>query len=219
LFGSDPLDSGETLTIHLGATADFCVRDSDRWDWDGDGYIQALLQAGLSRPPSTYDINFSKYFRTTAWILFGSDPLDSGETLTIHLGATAVNATTNEYNIPARGEAYDAIGGGPSSITSVTVTGKTNGRRGNFMLIINLPFDVAAAMDKIIDGTADGRNGRFRCVYATNSPIKPWDTSTQTIVNATAVTDISTVPTVCGGTFFWGDKNKGYVTALYELQP
>ena len=198
----------------LGTNTDLCIRDSGRWNnGTNSGFIKALYQAGLQVPPVTYEINFSKYVRTTAWILFGSDPLEDGENLTVYLNATAVNATTIEPGIPAHGAPYDMLDG--RTVSSQSKNGR--GRRGNFMLIVNLPYDVAAAIDKIIDGTADGRNGNFRCVKASSSAMAPWQNDGSVV--DTRITDIGNVTNICGGAFYWGDPTNKYVTALYELEP
>jgi len=193
-------------------SGDLCIRDQYRWKDEKAGYLKALAQAGLTVPKPTYDVNFSKYTRSTVWILFGSDPLQANDNLTIYLTATEVNATN--------GAAIDSIGGATGNSynpnNSITKTG--HGQRGNFMLIVNLPYDVAAAMDKIIDGVADGRNGNFRCVGTHGkSPYTLWADSGNTTGHK--ITDISNRTDVCGGTFHWGNSTNVYVTALYELQP
>jgi|GEM_PF-5269124 prepilin-type N-terminal cleavage/methylation domain-containing protein len=178
-----------------------------------NGWIaNQLIMAGIDFPepvrgyPNVYDVSASKLGKTVVIITFGSDPLASGENLNIGKYGTSNNGTSpvNDGTVAS------------TSATSENHSGHDN-QRGNFMLIINLPYDVAVQIDKIIDGKANGKDGKFICVGAYPNSVLLSDTENfNNVIDANFKGLGDTVD--CGGPSNWGDGNtKKYVTALYKL--
>jgi hypothetical protein len=98
--------------------------------------------------------------------------------------------------------------------------GKGN-TKGNFMLIANLPYDVAAQIDKFIDGEANGKEGKLVCVKVYTKPVDLERYTWDYLITRKEVLDLSDTAD-CGGPFGWGgyvdgDNKYYYVTALYKL--
>jgi prepilin-type N-terminal cleavage/methylation domain-containing protein len=111
---------------------------------------------------------------------------------------------------------------------TVNHTGVGDGK-GNFLLLINLPYDIAVAIDKIVDGNADGLRGRMICVNEYDAPI-PYDSISK--ISDDNLQDSATlkrvisdkyrdldddVTDICTGIFHWNNDKKKYVTALIKL--
>jgi hypothetical protein len=110
---------------------------------DSNGWIGNLLVAsGMEIPeinrgyPNIYDLSASDVGKTTVIVTFGSDPVAENENLTASWFATGVDSSGNPVN---EGSVVD------NSTSDVTLQGFGN-EKGNFMLIINLPYDIAAQM-------------------------------------------------------------------------
>ena len=205
-----------------GTNNDIVFRDPRRFKMmntravsNSNGWLaNQLIAAGIEIPspvrgyPNIYDLSASELGKTTIIVTFGSDAIANGESLTISKFATSNNGTsgTNDGNIIT------------TSATDENHTGQDDAK-GNFMLIINLPFDIAVQIDKIIDGKADGQNGNFVCVKAYQNPLTLTNTGVGTFSNVIDTNYTGLNDSVdCGGPFHWGNGNTGkYVTALYKL--
>jgi hypothetical protein len=187
---------------------------SDSNNWIGN----LLVGAGIEIPeinrgyPNIYDLSASEVGKVTVIITFGSDSVAENANLTIAKRATGVDSNGNPVN---EGNVF-------SDPNDVTLSGKGN-EKGNFMLIINLPYDVAAQIDKFIDGKADGQSGNFICVKTKTTPFSgpEDDFNIVYVINVNKIKDLSDTYD-CGGPFGWGgyvdgDNKYYYVTALYKL--
>ncbi len=191
----------------------FKVQDLNQVSNNNGWIANQLIAAGIEMPkpvrgyPNIYDLSASELGKTTVIITFGSDPTSTAG-ITVQKYATSVNATGGAANDG------HVVTDSPTSVN----LGHNDDQRGNVMLIVNLPFDIAPQIDKIIDGEADGKKGNFVCVGSYQSP-KDINTST----DWNEVTDILTVTgignyTNCYGPFNWGDgSTHKYVTAMYKL--
>jgi len=117
------------------------------------------------------------------YLTFGSDPLSKGQQLNISVSGT--------YKVK---------------------TGNENGK-GNYMIMFNVPYDVATQIDRIVDGSADGSKGTVICAGAYETPLTNFKNINGTWLN---ITDLDSYGN-CSGTFTWGDKNKPFVTLIYKL--
>ncbi len=193
---------------------DLGYRNMDRFTQNG-WITQAISAAGIEVPEGVrryingYDFSGSRLGRVTMYITFGSDPVVSNNP---------------GFNIWLTGTGVDADGHAVNEGSTIPNTNNVNNFQGtsatgNFMLIINVPYDVAAQIDKIIDGVADGQHGNVICVGHYNTP--------RTIANinsGTSVIDTANIQGIdntadCGGPFHWGNStNNKYVTMLYKLE-
>jgi hypothetical protein len=186
---------------------------SDKNCWIGN----LLVATGMEIPeivrgyPNIYDLSASDVGKTTVIISFGSDAVSKDANMTISLYATDVDSEGNPEN---EGKCVD------NTPKDISRDGYDN-EKGNFMLIFNLPYDIAAQIDKFIDGEANGKEGNFICAdfYTTPHDIEEdWTTNT---IDSTQVKGLSYAAD-CGGPFGWGgyvdgDNKYYYVTALYKL--
>jgi len=211
-IGGDMADSNYDIVIRDPRRLRMIYPNEVRTD---NGWMaNQIIAAGLKTPeivrgyPNIYDLSASELGKTTVIITFGSDPATEDQ-LVISKYATSVsgNSAKNDGNVVT------------SSASDLTLNGQGSSR-GNLMFIINLPFDVAAQIDKIIDGVADGKKGRFVCVGTYKTPwdidkASSWNSITNILSNT--VTDIDKTAD-CGGPFGWGNGygNK-YVTAMYRI--
>jgi prepilin-type N-terminal cleavage/methylation domain-containing protein len=175
-----------------------------------------LVATGMEIPeivrgyPNIYDLSASDVGKTTVIISFGSDAISKNANMTIYRGATGVDSDGNPVN---DGDCFTAF-------NEVEREGYDN-EKGNFMVIFNLPYDIAAQIDKFIDGEANGKEGNFICAdfYTTPHDIEEdWTTNT---IDSTQVKGLSYAAD-CGGPFGWGgyvdgDNKYYYVTAIYKL--
>jgi len=217
--GADIEDGGNT-DIVLRDARRFKILDPTSVNYDSNGWIGNLLvAAGMDIPeinrgyPNLYDLSASEVGKVSIIVTFGSDPVAKDANLTISKYATSASADGTTANNDGKIVA--------SSPTDVTLVGKDN-EKGNAMFIVNLPFDIAAQIDKIIDGEADGKKGNFVCAKVYVNPLKiDSDWTLSDVIDTTNVQDLSDV-TDCGGPFGWGgfvdngDKYY-YVTAMYKL--
>ena len=161
-----------------------------------DEILKRAKDVGLELPNTglnkeyKYRVTFTDADYSTVWITFGSDPVQKDEKLRICLNDTC-NVTDNLVNLTGKGNA-----------------------RGNFMLMVNVPYDVAAQIDRIIDGRADGTDGNVVCVAYYSKPVNV-GTINKTTINA-SVNDINEHVN-CPGSLHWGNKENPYVTLMYKL--
>jgi hypothetical protein len=90
----------------------------------------------------------------------------------------------------------------------------TGDGNGNFMVIFNVPYDVAIQIDRIVDGQANGKNGVVICGGAYNTALSSVSNVNGTYLNTT---DLNSHADNCGNILGWGDKNKPFVTVIYKL--
>jgi hypothetical protein len=188
---------------------------------DANGWIGNLLvAAGMELPeinrgyPNIYDLSASEIGKTTVIVTFGSDPVSEDANMVVSKNSTGLDDSGNPVN---EGKVFTS---GPSD---VTLKGYDN-EKGNFMLIANLPYDIAAHIDKIIDGEADGKAGNFICAKVYTDPLDidvadDWDIGD--VLDTNNIKGLS-YTTNCGGPFGWGgyvdgDNKYYYVTAIYKL--
>jgi len=163
----------------------------------GDTIENRAKEAGLELPNTgrdktyVYKVSFTDVSPVDVWITFGSDPV-----------------RYNEYlNICIEDKCDDFL--------PIGWYGKGD-NRGNFMLIVNVPYDVAAQIDRIIDGYADGKKGDIICVGSYKDPIDPNKFKDINIIDVNNVKDYGNSAN-CGGSFNLGNKTKPYVTLMYKL--
>jgi len=184
---------------------------------DNNGWIgNQLIGAGIDFPeptkgyPNVYDLSASEIGKTTVIITFGADAVAENESATFSCFATGLRSDGKPQNEDK------VVGTNPQDCS---FTGHDNAK-GNFMLILNLPYDVAAQIDKFIDGEADGTKGNFVCVKRYTQPVDisdiPWSDAIDVNVDGLGTSYN------CGGSFGWGGFSKDdgkyyYVTALYKL--
>jgi len=185
----------------------------DHIDSSNGWIVNNLIAAGIELPKAIrqyvniYDLSATKLGKTTVILLLGSDPVSKGESLTV--------CATNNGN-------FTGSCSGSNQIINFS-SGKGNGR-GNFIMLVNLPFDVAPQIDKIIDGEVDAQRGRFICAGAYSSPkpvkddfIGSNEFYSNNFGKLIKLTDIASGIN-CGGPFGWGnDTDTKYVTAIYKL--
>jgi len=208
--------------IAKGTTSDIVLRDPRRFkvlnpsqvDTANNGFIaNQIIGAGIEVPeivrgyPNIYDLSASELGKVTVIITFGSDPATEDN---LDIAQYGTSVASNRSNANNDGNVVN------SSVQDVTLDGQANGR-GNAMFIINLPYDVAAQLDKIIDGIADGQKGKLVCVGSYGKPLDIDASHKWGDFLNSSVTDIN-VSVNCGGPFKWGDgaSNK-YVTAIYKV--
>lgn len=168
--------------------ADFVVRK-------GDTIENRAKEVGLELPntgrakPYVYKVSFTDVSPVDVWITFGSDPVRKEEKLDI----CKEDKCEGKYVVNLKGN---------------------GGNRGNFMLIVNVPYDVAAQIDRIIDGYADGKKGDIICVGNYEDPKDP--NEFKDIIDVNNVTDYGNF-TDCGGSLNLGNKDNPYVTLMYKL--
>jgi len=157
--------------------------------------VKRAKDVGLELPKGNindeyrYRVTFTDADYSTVWVLFGSDPVRNGESLSVCKNDNCTNIAS--------------------------VSGKGDGR-GNFMILVNVPYDVAAQIDRIIDGRADGENGNVVCVNAYSSAKTLSDSS----ISVDEVFGTKSIEGTysCGGSLGWGDPSTNkYVTLMYKL--
>jgi len=192
-----PLYTNDTQTNKLVKFSDFVGADKYLNNKDfvfrnPDTIEQRAKDVGLELPDTgldktyKYRITFTDAPYSTVWITFGSDPVRTNEKLRVCLEDNCTN--------------------------TATITGSGD-NRGNFMIMVNVPYDVAAQIDRIIDGRADGSEGNVVCIANYNEPVNA-GTINETIIN---ITDYAQSSNQCLGTLKWGKKEKPYVTLMYKL--
>ena len=187
-------ENNENITIKDFVGADEIINEVDFVVRKGDTIENRAKEAGLELPSTgtsksyVYKVSFTDAAPVDVWITFGSDPLRSGENRLICKG----DDCQNTENITGKGD-----------------------NRGNFMLMVNVPYDVAAQIDRIVDGYADGSKGSIICVGSYKNPKKPNEFND--VIDINKVKDYGNV-TNCGGTLNLGNKDdKPYVTLMYKL--
>jgi hypothetical protein len=207
---------GDIISV---SDTDLIIRDPKRFKTADDKstspnngyYSNAIIAAGLTLPKpvrgysNIFDITATEVGRASVIVTFGTDPAANSESLTFYQYANTIEtsgAANNTGNVIT------------NSATKTTLTGHGDGK-GNFMLIINLPYDVAPQIDKIVDEKTDPSDGTLVCIdsYSTEKKIG----FTTLPFSASNIKDISNA-TDCGGPLGWGNSTNKYVTALYKLE-
>ena len=174
--------------------ANYTLNGTDFVFRDGDTIEQRAKDVGLELPNTgldksyKYRVTFTDAPYSTVWITFGSDPVRDADNLRVCKGDNCNN--------------WAWVNG-------------TGDNRGNFMIMVNVPYDVAAQIDRIIDGRADGKSGNVICVANYENTVNP-NTINSTVVDNSTVTDLGETVN-CKGSLHWGNKDKPYVTLMYKL--
>jgi len=223
--GVDIYDDNSSTDWIIRNPQRFKVIDLSQVSTKNGYYANTLIAAGLELPPpkrnypNIYDLTATEAKRVEVFLTFGSDPVMKSENMTAYRWATdVINGTAKNTGtvVTDNATSVDIAGG----------SGKTAGR-GNFMLLINVPFDVAAQIDRIVDGHADGRKGKVMCLKSYANPIplekltgKSGDKGISDIIDTTNIKGLPTVDViagVCGGPFDWGNTTNAYTTMMYRL--
>ena len=187
---------GPLYTKEYGQIKNFVGADYTKNDFvfrDGKTIVKRAKEVGLELPTTTaptayaYIISFTKAPKTTMYITFGADVVQKNETINVCLNDDCSNTTKVK-----------------------TITGQGDGK-GNFMIMYNVPYDVAIQLDRIIDGNADGLNGNLICVNNYNTPLNENEFD-----KAVNVKDLSESYN-CFGALHLGSPDKPYVTLIYKL--
>jgi prepilin-type N-terminal cleavage/methylation domain-containing protein len=193
----------------LSTDSDLVLRDLEKFKKD-TGYIATTLDATGLTPPGAvqgyynrYELTASKLGRTKVIITFGSDPSGKKE-ITVYQNATDVNST---------GAAVDENGDEASTTNNIGGQGTS---KGNFMLLINLPYDIAPQIDKLIDGTTDAKSGKLICVQSYDSEVTSINQLSDVITSS--YNDLGADAPDCGGPLGWGNSTQPYASALYKLE-
>jgi len=184
-----PLETNEgNYTEFVGAN--YTVNNTDFVLRDPSYITKQADDVGIDRPQSTeYFISFSNIKAAKALLTFASDPVSESEKITV--------------------KKYQS-----GTSTNVNITGNGNGK-GNFMVIFNVPYDVAIQIDRIVDGKADGSKGAVICGGAYNSTLDAISNVNETYLNST---DLENQADECnGGVLGWGKEDKPFVTLIYKL--
>ena len=211
--GSDISDGSNTDIVFRNPTK-FKTINQKQVNSNNGYYANAIIAAGLSLPTpvrqysNLFEISATEVGRTGVIITFGTDPAAESANIDIYNKAIEVNST---------GYALDDDGAEIPEDNKDTITGKGNGK-GNFMLIINLPYDVAPQIDKLIDEKTDAATGNLICVHAYDEELRIDNISAVSNVVNSTYTDLGGDAPDCGGPLGWGDGTKKYVTALYKLE-
>lgn len=198
-----PLYTNDTQTNKVVKLSDFVGADKVLKNNAGDVLTDFVLRdpktivtrvrdVGIELPntgldaPYKYRITFTDAPYSTVWITFGSDPVRKDEKLRVCLEDNCTNIAT----VKGSGD-----------------------NRGNFMIMVNVPYDVAAQIDRIIDGRADGSEGNVVCIANYD---KEKDGISTDIIDYEKVKDYAQ-NAGCEGTLKWGTSNKPYVTLMYRF--
>ena len=99
--------------------------------------------------------------------------------------------------------------------SSYILTGVSS-KNAPFLVFINLPYDVAIAVDREIDGQSNGKKGYFLCLNSYSSLLDIESSKVDDIIKIKGLEDYSSFN--CGGTLFWGNESNPYVTAAYLIK-
>jgi len=218
--------SNSTYDSYVGAdltdtNTDLVIRDPRRFKTfdntainNNNGYYaNTIIAAGLTLPnpvrgySNMFDITATEVGRASVIVTFGSDPVANGKKLYFYKYAT---------NVAVNGTAENKGGVVEDNVSNTSIDGHGDGR-GNFMLLINLPYDVAPQIDKIIDEKTDATKGNFICVNSYTEEQSIDNISLGNIIDTTHIQDLSSL-TDCGGPLGWGNSTNRYVTGLYKLE-
>jgi len=168
---------------------DFVFRNPDTIEKRAKEIGLELPETGLDKSYK-YRVTFTDAPYSTVWVIFGSDPLRKDEQVDICLDEDCKKKERKE--------------------------GKGNGR-GNFMIMVNVPYDVAAQLDRIIDGKADGRSGNVICIanYTENKDLTNFNQITSDTYIKIEDYDNTTK---CNGALGWGNESAPHVTLMYKLE-
>ena len=182
---SDFIGADEVLLSAGNVVTDFVLRDPKTIEIRARDVGIELPNTGLDAPYK-YRVTFTDAPYSTVWITFGSDPVRKDEELRVCLEDNCTN--------------------------TATVKGSGD-NRGNFMIMVNVPYDVAAQIDRIIDGRADGSEGNVVCIANYD---KEKDGISADIIDYGKVKDYAQ-NAGCAGTLKWGTSDKPYVTLMYRF--
>ncbi len=187
-----PLVTNNTGTIPAFVGADALVNNTDFVLRRPATIENQINTVGLEVPTKDYIITFTNAPASTVWVTFGSDPVIKNDNLEVCLEDNCTSKNIKELN------------------------GKGDGK-GNFMILVNVPYDVAAQIDRIIDGIANGKDGDVVCVSNYKDPINEGKIEDANIFNTTVFKDFDNKTSPCFGALHWGDKDHPYVTLMYKL--
>jgi len=211
--GADIVDTSTDLVIRDPRR--FKTFDNTAINNNNGYYANTIIAAGLTLPnpvrgySNMFDITATEVGRASVIVTFGSDPVAKDKSLSFYQFATDVNST---------GEVVNNGNVVTDSVTEVPISkGKGNGR-GNFMLLINLPYDAAPQIDKIIDEKTDATKGNFIVKSYENEISIDGISSLGDVIDTTHIQDLSSLTADCGGPLGWGNSTNRYVTGLYKLE-
>jgi len=211
--GADLTDTNTDLVIRDPRR--FKTFDNTAINNNNGYYANTIIAAGLTLPnpvrgySNMFDITATEVGRASVIVTFGSDPVAKDKSLSFYQFATDVNSTGEVVN---NGNVVT-----DSNVSNTSIDGHGDGR-GNFMLLINLPYDVAPQIDKIIDEKTDATRGNFICVKSYENEISiDGISSLGDVIDTTHIQDLSSL-TDCGGPLGWGNSTNRYVTGLYKLE-
>lgn len=158
-----------------------------------------------------WELSVASYYDRTGYLLGDGtlnggtvDPLngifDNVNGTTFTSAANGIDATLRKVgltvpttNTASSGQyAFTGAYSGSQTVTMYlySLASATDGRAGNRLYFVNMPTDLAIALDKMIDGQIDSANGNFR-IYPDNTGAGVWpDASTTAVVNSSTKIDL-----------------------------
>ena len=188
-----------------------------------DGKVNVISNVpGVDIPYSSKNLNFDFVLRKPSYIIsqmqaFG---ISINETDSIcyapsEKGEQAVIISSGA-DILVPGETISVCLDSNCSSSNIYTLKGVSDKNGVFLVFINLPYDVAIAIDREIDGISNGKKGTFVCLGAYKKPIDINTAKVDEVIKIKGLGNYSSFN--CGGSLSWGNESNAYVTAAYIIK-